>query len=146
MKHSRRDRIMLELLGPPLLGGTMAAIWFWAAGIVRAFGRNEPLDPALAQVTSLPLNWLVFSVFAFPMIGLQAACYAGIMEYCFSVGLSPRSWRSIALSTLLGYGAGMTLALGYGYDRKDTWYLFSGVGPLVGATLGLLIQRATPRR
>lgn len=85
--------------------------------------------------------WLIYSLFAFPMIGVQAACYAAVMEWRFSCGLTPYSWWSVTLSTFLGYLSGLPLALGYGYERKDTWYLFNILGPTVGLVLGLLIKR-----
>jgi hypothetical protein len=79
------------------------------------------------------------------MIAVQSGCYAAIMEWRFSRGLDPRSWRATALSTALGYLSGLPLALGYGYERRETWWLFNLLGPVVGLTLGLLIRRWSAR-
>lgn len=143
MKLTRRDRITLELLGPPLLGGAAAGVWAWSVLVCHSVPRPQSFWAAAAQLGSFPVVWVVYTVCAFPRVGLQAACYAAIMEWAFSAGLSPRSWRAFTLSILLGCLSGLPLALGYGFERKDTWYFFSIVGPTVGAVLGLLIRRGS---
>ncbi|HVZ66488.1 MAG TPA: hypothetical protein VG936_18130 [Lacunisphaera sp.] len=145
MSLTRRDRIALELLGPPLLGGAAAGIWAWATLLQHAVPRPGTFSAFAGHLAALPYSCLVYTLFAFPMIGIQAGCYSAILEWCFSMGLSPRSLRSVALSTALGYLSGLPLALGYGYDRNDTWYFFSVVGPVVGGVIGLIIRRGTPR-
>jgi len=140
MKLARRQRIALELLGPPLLGGAMAALWTWSTLVFRVV-REESFWAVGRHLNTIPVLLLTYVVFAFPAIGIQAGCYAAIMEWRFSRGLAPGSWRSVALSTLLGFLSGLPLALGYGYENKDTWYLFNFLGPAVGLGLGLLIRR-----
>jgi hypothetical protein len=138
MKFTRGKRIALELLGPPLLGGALATLWAWGALVYLSCYQYESLWDVARLI---PVMWLFYGVFAFPMISIQAAGYAAVMEWRFSRGLSPRSWRAVALSTVLGYLSGLPLAIGYGYARKDTWYLFNILGPVIGLVLGLMIRR-----
>jgi hypothetical protein len=141
MNFSRGKRITLELLGPPILGGALVTLWAWGAVVFLSLYRYEHPWEAVGQLRLIPGFWLLYGLFAFPMIGVQAACYAAIMEWRFSRGLAPRSWRAVALSTGLGYLSGLPLAFGYGYERRDTWWLFNLLGPMVGLVLGLLIRR-----
>jgi len=141
MKFTRRKRIALELLGPPCLGGAGATLWVWGALVYDSLYRDDSPVDAAGLLALLPSLWLLYGLFAFPMIGIQAFCYTAIMEWSFSCELSPRTWRAVALSTALGYLSGLPLALGYGYERKDTWWLFNLLGPLVGLVTGLLIKR-----
>lgn len=145
MKLTRGKRIALELLGPPLLGGVLATLWAWCSLVYLSFYRYESLWDVVGQIGMIPAMWLLYGVFAFPMIGIQAACYAAVMEWRFSLGLSPHSWRAVTLSTILGYLSGLPIAIGYGYERLDSWYFFNSLGPAVGLTLGLLIRRLTPK-
>jgi hypothetical protein len=142
---TRRQRIAFELLGPPVLGGAGATLWAWGSLVYRSLYQYESIWTAADQLRRIPVLWLLYGTLAFPMIGLQAAAYTAIMEWRFSHGLSPRSWRAVALAILLGYLSGLPLAIGYGYERKDTWYFFSILGPAVGLALGLLIRRLTPK-
>lgn len=145
MKITRGKRIALEVLGPPLLGGAGATLWAWGTIVYHNLHQIETFGAAAAQLRILPCLWLLYGTFAFPMIGLQAAGYAAILEWRFSRGLDPRSWRSVVLSSVLGYLSCLPLALGYGYERKETWWLFNLLGPAVGLVLGLLIKRWTTR-
>ena len=146
MKLTRGRRIAFELLGPPLLGGAGATLWAWGTLVSRSVNQSESVWVAVSQLLGqLPVMWLVYGLFAFPMIGVQAACYTAIMECSFSRGLYPRGWPAVVLSAFLGYLSGLTLALGYGYESKDTWNLFNILGPAVGLVLGLLIRRLTPK-
>lgn len=141
MKLTRGRRIAVGLLGPPLLGGALATLWAWGTLMYLSLYRYESIWETVSQLRMIPAMWLLYGVFAFPMIGVQAACYTAIMEWRFSRGLSPRSWRAVALSAILGYLSGLPIALGYGYARKETWYFFNLLGPTVGLLLGLLIKR-----
>jgi hypothetical protein len=138
MRLTREKRIALELLGPPVLGGGMAAAW---AVVDLARNANVPVTNALIAAPALVLLYLVFVI---PMIGIQAGAYALVMEWRFARGLDPRSWGTVGLSTALGFVSGIVVALVYGMDRKDTWYLFNSVGLTVGFVLGMLIKRWSP--
>jgi hypothetical protein len=136
---TRRSRITLELVGPPLLG----------AGLVTAWAVIQMLTDATTttaagwanQLGMLPMAFVMYTVFAIPCIGLQTLAYTAIMEWRFARGLDPRSWRAVGWSTVLGWASGAVLAFGYGIARKDTWYFFNGMGPAVGCLLGLIIRR-----
>lgn len=138
---TRKQRIALEILGPPLLGGTLAAVYAWGFFIYKSIQQEQLLAVGPNLIGVIPGLILFYAAFAFPASGVQALLYAAIMEWCFSRGLDPRSWRSVALSTLLGFASGAVLAVGYGFERKGTWYGFNGLGLAVGLTLGLLIWR-----
>lgn len=140
MKPTRGKRIALELLGPPILGGAIAVLWAWGLLVYDSLYRYESIWEVGGQLRMIPAMWLLYGIFAFPMTGVQAACYTAIMEWRFARGLDPRSWRAVALSTILGYLSGLPIAIGYGYERKDTWYFFSALGSVVGLMLGLLIR------
>jgi hypothetical protein len=138
MTLTREKRIALELLGPPVLGGSMAAAW---AVVDLARNANVAVTNALVAGPALLLLYLAFAI---PMIGIQAGGYALVMEWRFARGLDPRGWRMVGLSTALGFASGAVVALAYGMDRKDTWYLFNSIGPTVGFVLGLLIKHWSP--
>jgi hypothetical protein len=142
---SRRQRLALELLGPPLLGGALATLWAWGTVVFHSLYRHESPWEVLGTWRLILILWPVYGLFAFPAVGAQTACYAAVMEWGFSRGLDPRSWRAVALSGGLGYLSALPLALGYGYERRDTWWFFSLLGPVVGLTLGLLMRRWSPR-
>jgi hypothetical protein len=145
MNFTRGKRIALEVLGPPLLGGAAATLWAWGMMVYRNLYTIETFGAMAAQLSALPSLWLLYGVFAFPMMGVQAILYAAIMEWCFSRGLDPRSWRSVALSTGLGFASSAVIGFGYGYERKETWYFFNGFGLAVGFVLGWLIRRLSPK-
>ena len=98
MKLTRRKRIALELLGPPLLGGTVATLWAWCSLMYLSLYRYESPREVAGQIGMIQAMWLLYGVFAFPMIGIQTACYTAFMEWRFSRGLSPSSWRAVTLS------------------------------------------------
>src|SRR6187455_2945459 len=84
MKFSRRKRITLELLGPPILGGGLVTLWAWGSLVFNSLYRYEFPGEAAGQLRLLPAMWLLYGLFAFPMIGVQSGCYAAIMEWRFS--------------------------------------------------------------
>jgi hypothetical protein len=129
MKLTRGKRIALEFLGPPLLGGVAATLWAWGLELHHSLYRYESIWEAVGQLRTIPVLWLLYGMFAFPMIGGQAACYTAIMEWRFKRGLDPRGWWAVALASTLGYLSGLPLAIGYGFERKDTWWFFNLVGP-----------------
>jgi hypothetical protein len=65
------------------------------------------------------------------------------MEWRFARGLDPRSWRSVGLSTVLGFFSGAAIVAAYGFSGSDIfflWLLFGGTGLAVGFILGVLIK------
>ncbi len=145
MTFTRRKRIALEALGPPVLGGAAATGWAWGATVYHSLYRLETGEDWAATLGLMPTYWFLYGMMAIPMSGIQAILYAAIMEWCFARGLDPRSWRSVALSTLLGFAAGAIIAVGYGYERKETWYFFNSLGVVVGFVLGWLIRRLSAK-
>lgn len=139
MKSARRERIALELLGPPLAGGIIIGLAFIFPDLVgksklRAWWEHIPLGL---------YSMMIAVTAAYIMACIPSILYTCVMEWRFSRGLDPRSWQSIGLSTLLGLASGSAIALTYGYERADPllfWLKFCGTGLAVGFLMGLWIK------
>ena len=139
MKLTRRKRIALELLGPPFIGATLPALFFVPTALGGAIMKGDPASGLKELGTNLGIVYAV----AYMIAGVQSVLYTVIMEWCFSRGIDPRSWRSVGLSTLLGFFSGAAICLGYGFQRSDVialWVFFGGTGLAVGLILGFLIK------
>jgi len=136
---SRGPRIALELLAPPPLG---AVTLFVASGIRSAWNtglENSPWkwDPHFLASAAVVL------FFAYLMAGIQSILYRIVLEWQFSRGLSPRSWRAVGLSTLLGFASGALIAMVSSHDITEMirmGFTDGGLGAFVGFTLGLAIR------
>ena len=141
MKFTRGKRIALEVLGPPALGAAIMT------SVIAVFAIAEAAEKgaALQRLKELAQAGTVAVVFAYMLAGAQSIFYAFIMEWRFARGLDPRSWRSVGLSSALGFlsGAVIVLSLGWRSDLLNAWlwFAYGGLGLLVGFTLGLLIKR-----
>jgi hypothetical protein len=144
MKLTRGKRIALEVLGPPALG---ASVWLVVIFVSQLF---EPAGKDLIRfLRELPGAALFLLVAAYVFAGLQSVFYAVIMEWNFTAGLDPRSWKSVALSSLLGLCSGGVIPLVFSAGRKtawEPWLLLGGLGLLVGLAMGLLIRACRGRK
>lgn len=140
MNFTRGKRIALEVLGPPAMSAIIATTVFAAFAIVEAV-EKEGTWHRLKQVAGVALAAVIG---AYVLAGVQSILYAFVMEWRFTRGLDPRSWRSVGWSTGLGFGAGgvIVLVVGWsnGFGEVFAWLSFGGLGLLVGFALGLLIR------
>ena len=143
MKFTRGKRIALELLGPPFVG-TLIALALGSAKAIRESvlsGQWTGWDFRIIQ--GFVLGFIFSLPFAYIFAGVQSIVYTLIMEWRFALGLDPRNWRSVGLSTALGFASGAVICMGFGPAYSDTralWLYFGGIGLAVGFVLGLLIK------
>ncbi len=118
----RLPRITFEVLFPPAL----------AAGIfIVAFAVENGGVPIQGILTVLGVSYACAI--------LPSLAYAGLMEKAFTGGLSPSSWRSVGLSSLLGIMAGAVIGafLARGLAALLIMML---VGLFAGSVSGLIIK------
>lgn len=143
MKLTRGGRIALEILGPAPVGIFVLLVNTAGHALWRALhGDSRWMTPG---VSFKDLGILI--LFAYVFAGGQSLAYAAIMEWRFVRGLDPRTWRSVVLSTGLGFLSGAVIVVGYGFNRPD-WFTgllyFGGTGTAVGFILGALIKWLSP--
>ena len=132
MKFTKKKRIALELLGPPFIGAAPFLVWD-----IFTNSRGWKFSPEALLGVGLVLY------VAYLCVGIQSILFTVVMEWRFARGLDPRSWQSVSLSTLLGFGSGAVVALAYGSTGNDhfgPWLFWAGLGLAVGLTMGLLIK------
>lgn len=134
MNFTRRKRIALELLGPPLLG-----VIYFAANMVLVVTHPPPGTKA-SPLTELFIWTMVMVANAYFWAGIPSLIYMLIMEWCFAHGLDPQSWLSVGLSSALGFLSGVCVNLLL--DAAHTFGSpFPAIGVAVGFALGWLIRR-----
>ncbi len=144
MKLTRGKRIVIELLGPPIVGATGLILVFFAIALPGAMAKPDLMRELKQAGTAV----LVIYAFAFVFAGLQSILYTLIMEWRFARGLNPRSWPAVGWSTGLGFASGAAICFAYGFHRSDTlalWGYFGGIGTAVGFVLGILIKVLSPK-
>ena len=120
----RSWRIILEVLGPPGLG----AVVFIVQMFVIYHGRLEWGDF---------LRMIFF--WSYLLATIPSVVYALILEGSIRSGLSARSWKFVALSTMLGVGAGFFI----GMSTPALAFLLAINGAFTGLLIGLLIRTLT---
>lgn len=136
MKLTRGKRIALELLGPPALGViiVMAISYAQTLWIVLQDEKTPKLEPGLLK----PFGLLIF---AYLFAGIPSVIYTMVMEWRFTKGLDPESWRTIQFSACLGTMAGIFVGLLLSeFHLNSAFWLMSGIGLIVGFLMGLLIK------
>jgi len=93
---TRRHRIGVMVLAPPVIGGSMLLLW------MPFFIRTQGTIPFLEVV---PVAFLLAFVLATP----PSIVFAAIMEFAFAKGLDARRWPALLLATGLGTMAGVGL-------------------------------------
>jgi len=125
-------RVAIEILVPPAIAAAIFILLF-------AFSTG-----------SIRLKGLLFVVgVAYVYAVLPSAAYAAAMEIAFSRGLSPRSWKSVSLSTVCGGGAGILIGAVFpqpsAADMKSALsmsLLGAGVGALTGISVMICSRKA----
>ncbi len=141
---TRRKRIALELLGPPLLGAALVVLLQGGAALGEVVMKDGSWQSILPILSMVPIVVL----FAYAMTMIQSILYTVVMEWRFARGLDPRSWNSVGLSSLLGFASGAAICMAYGFERSDLrflWLFYAGIGLVVGILLGLLIKVLSPK-
>jgi len=127
--EGRPTRLLISLLGPPLLGSG----FYVNLMLLGEIFMGHPQDfPALAEIYLLSF-WIIPAAFVF--IGLQALVCALIMEFVVRRRAKSRL-HIVVWSTLLGAASGLTLI-----GLIGTSVFFAGLGMLVGFLLGLILAR-----
>jgi hypothetical protein len=127
---TRRRRILVELLGPPLVATLLSAL------VAIARGRGEIPDGFFGGA-------LVVLAVAYVVAGIPSVLFTIVMEVAFAKGLDPSSWGTVPLAAGLGLLSGMGIV---GFD--PSYGAFEGlaiVGLSTGAILGLLVMAGSRR-
>jgi len=132
-------RIALEIIGPPLFGLLPFYVMMTPDLIANiAYGHVNPAEH--------------FAIFggAYMVAGIPSIIYAVVMETAFSRFFSPKSWRAVMLSTILGLFSGVLIsgvagALRIGHDTGHSVFVtliptMVPLGIFVGFLMGLLVK------
>lgn len=142
MKLTRGKRVVLELLGPPLLGAIilMAISYAQTLWIALQNWKTPKVEPGILK----PFGLLIF---AYLFAGIPSVIYTLVMEWRFAKGLDPESWRTIQVSACLGTMAGIFVGLLVGeFHLNSAFWLMSGIGLIVGFLMGLLIKHGSTEK
>lgn len=122
----RPARIALEVLGPPLLTGTILEI----VALV-----------SLREVGALKL-FVLFVAFAYFVAGIPSLLFAVLMELAFSRGLRPDGLRAVALAAVLGGASGLPIdmTLAGAVKVRPNALFFMALGFVVGGLIGVLVR------
>ena len=140
MKLTRGKRIALELLGPPALGAIIMTTIERGTMLFEAVNQGSVVA-GIKQVCEYGALVLVLAHF---FAGLQSVLYTVVMEWRFSKGLDPASWKMVKLSSVLGFGSGAVLIAVKIPDLTNMGMILlstGGLGLVVGFIMGLLIKR-----
>lgn len=143
MNFTRRKRIALELLGPPLLGAL-----YWAESWLLMMATQRPPNVKWPDWNTAAIAaWsVIMIIYAYLFAGLPSLAYTVIMEWRFVRGLDPRGSQSIGLSAILGLLSGVVIGSPFGFRMgHDFEFVFGWFGLTVGFTLGWLIRQWSAR-
>lgn len=140
---TRNQRVTLELFGPALIHFALNVVLFKGEFFLEtARGGLEGVIEML-----MFLGYLVLT--ACLTVCVPSILYALAMEWRFARGLEPRSWRSVDLSVLLGFAAGVVMSLPFFGMGSGIFFMsvyFGAQGLAVGLIMGLLIRGLSPRQ
>lgn len=126
---TRRRRIAIELLGPPLVATVLSAL----VALLREPGAI-PTIPAWEFLGGV----LALLAVAYLFAGIPSVLFTVVMEVAFAKGLDPASWRTVPLAAGLGLLSGMGMV---GFD--PSYGAFDGLailGLATGAILGWVVR------
>lgn len=138
----RWQRILLEILGPPGLGGaiTLAAI---AVSAVWAHWQQTgefrfPVAEAGPWIITVLAGAYIFTI-------VPSLLYTALMEWRFSRGLRPGSGAAITWSSAAGGLNGWLIIVVIFHGEGDEWIkpAFVVLGICVGVIMGLIIRWRT---
>ncbi len=136
---NRPLRILLEVLGPPFLGGVIIM------GVLLGI-EGEGLD-----VGTLGCVFLAFMCGSYFIAGIPSILYTVVMESRFARGLDPGTWRSVGWSSLLGLASGALMAGWFATSaaglKVAIWAMTSlgALGLVVGFLMGMAIKVCSAR-
>jgi hypothetical protein len=137
MNFTRRKRIALELLGPPLVGTALLATMGGIAAIYHSFATRTLPDLGLPFLQAAA----TVLIFSYLIAGVPSIIYTCTMEWRFSRGLPPDNWRMVRFSSLLGFLSGAAIVVSIAGLGEESALLFYGsIGTGVGFLLGWLIK------
>jgi hypothetical protein len=129
-------RVLLELFGPAILGGTL--MFFFVIS-----NSDQPI-----KFRNVFWVLIVYMAFALIFCGIQSVVYTIVMEWAYSRGMNRRSIRSVCLSCILGALSGFAILAippGKPFDSLSI-RLFPGIGTIVGASIASIIYLLEPKR
>jgi hypothetical protein len=129
MPLTRRRRIVIELLGPPLVATVLAALiaLLREPGAIPTIPKWEFLGGVLAVLAA-----------AYVVAGIPSALFTIVMEVAFAKGLDPASWRTVPLAAGLGLLSGMGIV---GFNPSYGAFVGLAIlGLATGATIGLVVR------
>jgi hypothetical protein len=124
-----RRRVAIEILLPPFVGGAIAVV----PGIY--------FQPERVLLTAA-----VYLAGSYYIATIPSIVYAACMEGAFRAGLKPQSKMSIALSSVLGFFAGIAIVVVGAWGKSgvlsfEDFYFCAPVGVSVGALVGWIVCR-----
>lgn len=143
MTLTRKQRIAVEVLGPPLLG----FILFYGVLLLPSLGAAINGGHVSFWDSRTLVNFGFGLLAAYVFAGVPSILYMIVMEWRFGRGLNPRSWRSVFLSSLLGAISGCMISVVSPGSRGEIEPIasFTGWGLAVGFLLGIFIKTTAVR-
>jgi hypothetical protein len=133
-------RVALEILAPVPLAILVMSVFFLTIKLTAGVTPSGGIKDVAGFL-------LIYLIYGYIFAGIPSLVTAGIMEWRFSRGLPPHSWRSVGLLALLGLASGSSLAaallLMRGGATSQSWLgfvYFGALGLAVGCVLGPLIK------
>jgi len=126
MKQSRKNRIIIGIIGPCILGSLFFATAFYISKFTNDF--------SIPNLNEFPEILLFSFIMSIPFMGIQSIVYSLVMEFFISKKIY-NMYIFIGGSILLGTVAGMSLSL-IATARID---VITVVGSLTGLILGYVL-------
>lgn len=138
----RWQRIALQILAPPALGGAIALI---AIGCIAVWEHWQKTGTWRVPIQDAGVWFLFAMIWAYVLAIIPSAIYAALMEWRFARGLRPGSLAAIIWSSGLGGISGFAIIAVIFRGPGDGWIFaaFTLLGLVVGVIVGVLVRRGT---